>query len=200
MHVENLLFLLLIAVALLFQWLTRAASKATKDQKKRISTSSSPEEPPPIRRKSIESDQERIRKFLEALGQPTTAQPPPPVAPHTNIPPRPLAPIRPPPGLFSFPRGSLTPEDRRKKHVILHETQAQPPVLEVQQQKEQIRPLSDIKRPEQHYAMPTDAKMKDARTGTNIRGFLGSATELRSAIILREILGPPRGLKEFELP
>src|SRR5215467_2347306 len=91
-HFENLLFLLLIAVALLFQLLTRAASKANRDKEEGTPTALNPEMPPPIPQVSTESDTERIRKFLEALGQPPTSSPPPPVAARTNIPPRPLAP------------------------------------------------------------------------------------------------------------
>src|SRR5438105_13183380 len=78
-HFENLLFLLFVAGAFLFQLLTRAASKTGKnaDESQRRSTST----PPPIPRAPAESDEERIRKFLEALGQPTTSKPPPPVTP-----------------------------------------------------------------------------------------------------------------------
>src|SRR5712692_8944481 len=81
-HFENLLFLLFVAGAFLFQLLTRAASKTSKnaDESQRRSTSR-PQTPPPIPRAPAETDEERIRKFLEALGQPTTSKPPPPVTP-----------------------------------------------------------------------------------------------------------------------
>src|SRR6266699_317110 len=97
MHLENLLFILLIVMAALFRLL---ASKAGQTKKKlqnpdqRLTTSPQLGELP--RRAPIESDEARIRKFLEALGQPATSRPPPPVAPRTNIPPRPLAPVQPP--------------------------------------------------------------------------------------------------------
>src|SRR5437762_5335324 len=78
-HLENLLFLLLLVVAGLFQLLGRAARKASADETKRTS------EPPPrtmkpIPRAPVESDEQRVRKFLEALGQPPASRPPPPVA------------------------------------------------------------------------------------------------------------------------
>src|SRR5882724_5386858 len=78
-HLENLLFLLLLVVAGLFQLLGRAARKGSTDETKRTS------EPPPrttkpIQRAPVESDEQRVRKFLEALGQPPASQPPPPVA------------------------------------------------------------------------------------------------------------------------
>src|SRR6266403_4101471 len=94
-HLDSLLFFLLVAVAVLFQFLAKTAGKPGKDQSKRISTPT-PRTPTPMRRAPAESDEDRIRKFLEALGQPATSRPPPPVVPRTNIPPRPLAPVQPP--------------------------------------------------------------------------------------------------------
>lgn len=120
-HFENLLFLLFIVVALLFQLLARAASKASKDsdETKRRSTST----PPPLPRVPVETDEERVRKFLEALGQPPGSQAPPPVVHRIDIPPRPVAPIQPPPSLrpFAVPPRPFTPEEQRKRTVILHE-------------------------------------------------------------------------------
>src|SRR5882724_8883168 len=89
---DNLLFLLLVAVAVLFQFLAKAVAKTGKDQTKRTAT---PRTPTPTRRSPTDSDEDRIRKLLEALGQPPTSRPPPPVAPRTDIPPRPVAPVRP---------------------------------------------------------------------------------------------------------
>src|SRR5437660_12417200 len=94
-HLDNLIFLLLLAVALLFQLLARAVGKKNADEVEPTSKSA-PRMPKPIPRAPAESDEERIRKFLEALGQPATSRPPPPVVPRTNIPPRPLAPVQPP--------------------------------------------------------------------------------------------------------
>src|SRR5882724_4044357 len=123
MHIENLLFILLIAIAVLFRLLASKVSEAKKrhEDSERTSTTS-PSAPEPIEHAPVESDEARIRRFLEALGQPTGARPPPPVVPRTDIPPRPLAPVQPPPGPFSMPRGRLTSKERRKRHVILHET------------------------------------------------------------------------------
>ena len=94
---DNLLFFLLIAVAALFQLLSKTISKAGKMDSNETSSSPKPQTPRPIQRAPRESDADRIRKFLEALGQPPTSTPPPPVAPRTDVPPRPLAPVQPPP-------------------------------------------------------------------------------------------------------
>src|SRR5213594_1040665 len=128
-HFENLLFLLLIAAALLFQLLTRAASKASRNQREQTSTPSMPEMPPPNRRASTKSDEERIRKFLEALGQPATTRPPPPVAPRTNIPPRPLAPVRPPP----IPTARNVLARTKRKVVEVPKTPALASIFEIQE-------------------------------------------------------------------
>src|SRR5207342_3000034 len=94
---DNLLFFLLIAVAALFQLLSKTISKARKSDSNETSTAPRPQTPRPIQRAPRESDADRIRKFLEALGQPPSSTPPPPVFPRTDIPPRQLAPVQPPP-------------------------------------------------------------------------------------------------------
>ena len=201
MHIENLLFILLIAVAALFKLLASKAAEAKKRQEdldRRSATSPSAAEP--IERAPVESDEERIRRFLEALGQPTGSKPPPPVVPRTDIPPRPLAPVQPPPGPFPMPRGRLTSKERRKRRVIPHETPVvTSPVIEVQEQQVQIEPRSDTKLPEGADATPADSKIKTAYTAADIAGFLRSSTGQRNAIILREIFGPPRSLQPLDL-
>src|SRR5204863_652624 len=80
-HLDNLLFLLFVAIAIFFQILTRAATKSRRRPGDTTRRSTSPSQPSrPLVQESEETDEERIRKFLEALGQPTTSKPPPPVA------------------------------------------------------------------------------------------------------------------------
>src|SRR6266700_4930328 len=92
---DNFLFLLLVVVAVLFQFLAKIAGKKSKDQTKRTSTPI-PRTPTSPQRAPTESGEDRIRKLLEALGQPPTSRPPPPVVLRTDISPRPLAPVKPP--------------------------------------------------------------------------------------------------------
>src|SRR5215475_11874550 len=117
---DNLLFFLLIAVAALFQLLSKAISKAGKSDSNETSSAPKPQTPRPIQRARRESDADRIRKFLEALGQPPSSTPPPPVVPRTDIPPRRLAPVQPPPvipGAWRLPR-----EQREKPDVTRRKT------------------------------------------------------------------------------
>src|SRR4029434_3426716 len=197
---DNLLFLLLVAVAVLFQFLAKTAAKTGKDQTKRTPT---PRTPTPMRRAPTESDEDRIRKLLEALGQPPTSRPPPPVAPRTDIPPRPVAPVQPPISPFS----QLRREKSRKREIIPKEIprlrtargaeKMVPPAFEVQEGPLSIAPPPIFKAPAKTYAPPTIAKAEQPRT--DIATLLASTSGLRDAIILREILGPPRGMRGLDL-
>jgi hypothetical protein len=213
---DNLLFLLLIAVAALFQLLSKALSKSKKEPDE---TSSSPrsQTPRPIQRAPRESDADRIRKFLEALGQPPSSTPPTPVLPRTDIPPRRRAPVQPPPvipGMWRLPRERPEKPDvsQRESAPIEQPSGLQqivpPPVpppaaptfevheaLPVELQQPPI-----TKPPIEAYAAPkvfgvaTTADFK-----TDIATLLVSKSGLREAILLREILGPPRGLQALDL-
>src|ERR1700745_2977567 len=115
-HLENLLFLLLLVLAGLFQLLGRAARTPHEDEEKPTSKPA-PRTLKPIPRAPAESDEERIRKFLEALGQPAASRPPPPVVPRTDVLPRPLAPVRPP-----LPKAwEVIRQERREPRVVPRE-------------------------------------------------------------------------------
>jgi len=210
---DNLLFLLLIAVAALFQLLSKAVSKAGKSDSNETSSSPRPQTPRPIQRAPRESDADRIREFLEALGQPPTSTPPPPVAPRTDIPPRRLAPVQPPPVIM--PRAWRLPREQRQKPDVTPsespplgqpsrvETTVLPtvPAFEVHEGALPIElqqpPI--MKMPVEAYAAVTRPTAKAAGFKTDIATLLASKSGLREAIILREIFGPPRGLQAFDL-
>src|SRR5947207_14959934 len=83
---DNLLFLLLIAAAALFQLLSKAVRRAGKSGSNETSSSQRPQTPRPTQRAPRQSDADRIRKFLESLGHPPSTYPPPRVSPRTYIP------------------------------------------------------------------------------------------------------------------
>jgi hypothetical protein len=211
---DNVLFLLLIAVAALFQLLSKAASKAGKSDSNKTSSPPKPRTPRPTQRAPRESDPDRIRKFLEALGQPPSSAPPPPVAPRTDIPPRRLAPVQPPPVI---PRAWRSPREQRQKPEITQNespSREQPsraekivlprvpaaaaPAFEVH---ESVVPLEGqqqpiVKMPVEAYAAATRPILHRPDFKTDIASLLASKSGLREAILLREIFGPPRSLHE----
>jgi hypothetical protein len=214
-HLENLLFLLLVALAGLFQLLGRAARKSPEDEGD-PTPKPAPSTLKPITRAPPESDEERIRKFLEALGQPTSSRPPPPVTPRTDIPPRPLAPVKPPTTYPLPPWRKLTPEERHKRPYILKESPLPGGVMPAEQISApamtavpafQVHesPLPAEQQPilktqlEAYAASKTFGVAKTEDLKTDIATLLASKSGLRDAIILREIFGPPRGLQALEI-
>ena len=213
---DNLLFFLLIAVAALFQLLSKAVSKAGKSNSNETSRLPGRQTPRPIQRAPRESDADRIRKFLEALGQPPSSTPPPPVLSRTDIPPRRLAPVQPPPaipGMWRLPRehreepdvsqresASLEQPSRLQQIVPPPEPPPAAPAFEVHEALAvELQQPPIIKPPVEAYAAATQAVAKRADFTMNIAKLLASKSSLREAILLRDILGPPRGLQAFDL-
>ena len=196
MHLDNLLFILLIAMAALFRLLTSKAGEAKKRSQNPDQRSTPARKlDEPVRRAPAESDAERIRKFLEALGQPPTSRPPPPVVPRTDIPPRPVAPVRPPP--IPTARNVLT---RKKRQIVqAPKTPALASIFEVHEAPPPLKPADSVRSPVEASMMAIGPKAKLAENVTNIATLLRSTTGLRNAIILREIFGPPRSLQPFDL-
>ena len=208
---DNLLFFLLIAVEALFQLLSKAVNKARKSDSNETSSSPGPQTPRPIQRAPRESDVDRIRKFLEALGQPPSSIPPSPVLPRTDIPPRRLAPVQPPPvipGVRRLPREraekpdvSQTESNRIEQPGRLQEI-APVPVAATFEVHEALpvepQQPSNIKTPVESDATASQVLAKRAGSKKNIATLLGSKSSLREAILIREILGPPRGLQALD--
>jgi hypothetical protein len=210
-HFENLLFLLFIGIAFFFQVLTRAATKSNKrpgDTQRRSSSTT-----PPVPRQQPETDEDRVRKFLEALGQPTTSTPPPPVRPRTNIPPRPVAPIQPPRAAWpeisrkvpASEPSSPTPAKRIQLPGQITEPQYEQktfrrqmpsPVFEVHQTTAAPEPpLPPTTTPATAYAIATEPEVVRRKDQIDLVNLLRSPEGLRNAIILREVFGPPRSLQ-----
>ena len=202
-------------MAVLFRLLASKIGEAKKRQQD--PNQGTPTRPPPlerVKRASAESDEERIRRFLEALGQPADSRPPPVVVPRTDIPPRPLAPVQPP--AAHLPRAwKVIREQRRKRDIVLKES-APPeiveraekislpaitvaPTFEVHQGPFPPEPPPGVKTPvEADAAAATQPGAKGEKAQTDIATLLASKSGLRNAIILREIFGPPRGMQRLE--
>jgi len=202
LHLDNLLFLLFVALAIFFQILTRAATKGRRRPGDTTRRSTPPSQRArPIASESEETDADRIRKFLEALGQPTTSKPPAPVAPRTDIPPRPVAPVRPPIAPFAelprkIPPGQIPPTREAK---TFQPRAAEAPAFKVQQGPPPLEPRPVIKTAAEAYTIATQPISKPADAKIDIATLLRSTSGLRDAIILREIFGPPRSLQPLDL-
>lgn len=211
---DNLLFFLLIAVAALFQLLSKTISKAKKSDSDGTSSSSGPQTPRPIQRAPRESDADRIRKFLEALGQPPSSTPPQPVLPRTNIPARPLAPVQPPPALppvWRLPRQRAEkPDVSQRESTPIKQSgglqQILPPIVPASaaptfevQAAFPVGPQQPlVKTAVESDAAGSEIVTKRAGSKTDIATLLASTSSLRQAILIREILGPPRGLQTLD--
>jgi hypothetical protein len=211
---DNLLFFLLIAVAALFQLLSKTISKAKKSDSDETSSSPRAQTPRPIQRAPRESDADRIRKFLEALGQPPSSTPPSPVLPRTNIPARPLAPVQPPPALppvWRLPRQRAEkPDVSQRESTPIKQAgglqQILPPVVpastaptfEVQAAFPVGPQQPSVKTAVESDAAGSEIVAKRSGSKTDIATLLASTSSLRQAILIREILGPPRGLQTLD--
>jgi hypothetical protein len=196
---DTIIFFVLGALALVFKWLTSKGSGDAEEPKPDV-----PNEP--IQRAPPQTEEERVRRFLEALGVPPGTQPPPPARTRTVTPrpaatpasqtapqkirrswAQPLPPVVTTPEDMPFP--PLTPPQPEPVFVVqtraASATVAPPPLpAEVS-----ARPL----------AAPVARKAAPSRTlpMTSLRATLRSRERIRHAVILREVLGPPLGLDPF---
>ena len=157
--------------------------------KKNESTGAPPVPQPRAPQTDADAESERMRKFMEALGLPAEQAPKP-------IPRPPIARAKPAP-----------PPLPRARPLSLDEAPA--PRLPVEQL--HLAELRTPEVPEFHTkssevsAIPTEraaliaidpyATAQGAVPIDELRRLLRSKSEIRSAILLREILGPPRGLQ-----
>jgi hypothetical protein len=180
--------LLIIAAITLVRWLIQKGKDAGQNTQ-------SPSPPPPTPNRPIQrgsetqTEEERVRKFLEALGQPAgttppkvmprrrpvqpqifpklprlkTAPPPLPPAPETQVTAPPPLPIE-LPGQWS---AALQSPDFFQVHDVPRQTSSEP-------------------------------APETRRAATVARFKLGTRQDLRTAIVLREIFGPPRSLQTFD--
>jgi hypothetical protein len=179
--------LLIIVMITLVRWLIQKGKEAGQNTQ-------SPSPPPtpnrPIERGSeTQTEEERVRKFLEALGQPTGTTPPKvtprkrPVQPQI-FPRLPRLKTAPPP-LPEMPATQVTA----------------PPPLPVELPGQWSAPaqspdffqVRDV--PRQTSSEPAP---ETRRATAAARLKLGTPQDLRAAIVLREIFGPPRGLQPLD--
>jgi len=209
---QNIIFIIIAAIV----GISRLIARISEESKKRSQrppqlprAPSRPEYTQPVQRTQPKTDSDRIREFLEALGQPAGTAPPK-VQPRTEIPPRPLAPVQPPASMRPFRKPEFrTWKEQVKEIVVLQEptkptparrvvvpsvppaapAEANEPGAWIAQELAETAPATT------KMAASTDQPGPRATAETLWKQNLRSQDSLRTAIILREIFGPPRGLQ-----
>jgi hypothetical protein len=184
---DHPIILIIVAAAALLRWLSQRSDAGKQDPERPIV----PDQPIP-RGGETQTEEERIRRFLEALGQPAGSRPPPKVAPkrktrpsvfvNPNLPPLTTAP---PPLPVAPTPAAPTPPSFPVQRVFTP--------APVQESSFEVRDLGA--------PVSSDLVPEARRTAAEQQSFLlklRSTQGLRSAIVLREIFGPPRSLQALD--
>jgi Na+-transporting methylmalonyl-CoA/oxaloacetate decarboxylase gamma subunit len=207
---QNIIFIIIAAIIGISRLVSRISENARKqDQRKPPPRAQAPPTAQPIQRMRPKTDEERVREFLEALGQPAGAAPPPKAQPRTQIPPRPLSPVQPPASMRPFAKPQFrTWREQAKEIVVLQEpTKIAPPeikrVVVPPGPAEANKPGAWIAQEEAQTGAATKMAIARADDQPSVRASadaiwkrtLRSPDAVRTAIVLREIFGPPRGVQ-----
>jgi hypothetical protein len=212
---QNLIFIIVAAVIGISRLVARIAENAREQSQRRNKQAQArgqqqqppqAQQPPPVFARP-KTDEERVREFLEALGQPAGTTPPPKIQPRTDIPPRPIAPIPPPPLSRPFSPVLLKPVAEKVRKIFTPAPIAVPiPAAPSQAAKpgDWLREEEKVEAAAARFETATQAAteygpVSHEIVGKNWREALRSRDAIRGAVILREILGPPRALRELEL-
>jgi hypothetical protein len=182
---DHPVILIIVIAAALLRWLSQRSRAENQDSER----PAAPSEPIP-RGSATQTEEERIRRFLEALGQPAGSTPPPKVAPKRATRPAvfpklpPLTTVPPPPPAsptLATPAPPPLPIRR-----IFTPAPVQEAGFEVRDLG--LQTASDL--------VPVARRTAAEQQGLSVR--LRSPQGLRDAIILREIFGPPRSLQALD--
>jgi hypothetical protein len=178
------LILIIVAVTLI-RWLAQKAKSGNQNTQ--------PPAPPsrPIPRGGeSQTEEERIRKFLEALGQPPGSTPPKVAPRRREVQPRIFPKV--PPLTTAPPPLSQSPATRPSMP---------PPPMEVAPFKPAIAPEGDFEVHEvarQISSEPVPEIRRELSSRQNLRAKFATRSDLRDAIVLREIFGPPRSVQPLD--
>jgi hypothetical protein len=205
--IDTVVFIALVLIASFFRWISKEAEKAKQKSKQGDRLPAQPLRTEPRE----ETDEQRVRRFLEALGQPTSSKPPlpatrrqtyqkPVVLPRVRSFGSPLPPLttKPPelPRTVALPRQITQPPYEQKTFKPV----AAVPNFEVHQPTAVAppEPPPPITSPAEAYAIASHPKTAPKQIETDIISLLRSPSGLRDVVLLREIFGPPRSLQSLE--
>ncbi len=201
----NIIGLVIFAAVALINWI--AQSKAAKKAKPPRDSKPEAPEPRSVGTNQPDPEQERLRKFLEALGIPQDQAPPAPrprMSPERVNPP-PLPKVRADLPAHGKPRPEVKPPRpaKRVEPVSVPASAFQPPPQPAFAAAiETVALTDDLKNHEaaafsyEHLHADSDVPRRDQPS--RAARLLPSSAELRKAILLREILGAPRGLQSLD--
>jgi hypothetical protein len=183
---DHPIILIIVVVAALLRWLSQKSDVGKPDPER----PTVPDQPIP-RGGETQTEEERVRRFLEALGQPAGSMPPPKVAPKRETQPRIFPKLPPltavPPPLPTSPTSAVqAPPPVPIQRRVFTPAVVQEGGFEVQDIGAQAS---------------RDLVLSGRSAAAERRGFmlkLASTQDLRSAIVLREIFGPPRSLQAVD--
>lgn len=192
---ENIFFLVLVAVVGLLRVVFQAVEKKRNAEAQR--RNAAPSSAAPIRPNGG-TEEERVRKFFDALGVPPTAVAPPPkarreITPKAPAPRRKILPVDP----FPVPRSSAP----------IPPFVAPPEMKEVAPSPPELTPPRPVAAPVYAKRAPATFAVVDLFEGSGARidptggrwaARLATHEGLRDAIVLREIFGPPRSLQTVD--
>jgi hypothetical protein len=220
----NLIFLIVVAAVGAINWWL-------EQQKKKAAERENQDRPPERPQRRVfetpgpDSEQERLRKFLEALGVPQeparTEPPPPPVAPppmrETPPPvrrqPRPMPrPVAPSTTRFPSTTRSVPPPIRRpiaepeefaeagrleEPAVAIESIPGEFDRMSVAVTMQPMEPIAAAAAPLDTHAAPAIViRRANAPIVENLRLALRTTADLRTALVAMEVLGKPRGLQD----
>jgi len=214
--VSHSLFPIIIFVIVLVTKVLSNASRASGGPTPR------PRSPGP---RGTEDEEERMRRFMEAVGLPPNSVPPPQVRPRPAVNPAPLLPVNPPPvhplaGDIRRARPAIPPappvpsaplprpayrhvSSIPQKAISLPQQPVAPiqAVAPIQPAEPVIAPLqasmstAPLGTPSVQTEITTRALRTDAQGAPFLLGRLRTRSAIREAIILREVLGPPKAFE-----
>lgn len=177
--------LLIIAAISLVRWLIQKSKAEGQDAEP--PPASSPNQPI-TRGSETHTEEERIRKFLEALGQPAGSSPPPKTTPRRRPDATVFSPL--PPLTTAPPPLPRAPKAAPRMPPPLPPVFTPAPFPAASEVDFEVRELT---RQASSEPVPDVRRAAGSQFATRLK--LGTPQDLRTAIVLREIFGPPRSLQ-----
>jgi hypothetical protein len=220
--VEKLIGLLIVGLIMLVKYLVNAALEGLSGG--RSQTQANParsEGRPASQQRPTESEEERMRRFMEALGLPGGSATPPPVKPRPAVNrPQSPNPVRPP----LAGRGTISKRELKRRELTRAEqerrvrssaSEDQPPILTAR--RDLFKDQAGVTQQEAEFSIQradqaissaeSQVENLDVLTGGSqnqkaepigrnaVRELLRKRESIRSAFVLKEILGPPKALE-----